>query len=110
MEDTLKKTRSYYGLVSITFLNIFDGIATFNGLNKGFYIELNQILNIIYELDKSLFLIVKIILPTIFMIFFIKNLNGELSKLTKFIMLIANLIYIFIFIYHIILYCKYILY
>ena len=109
MEDTLKKSKSYYGLVSIIFLNIFDGIATFNGLNQGFYIELNKFLNTIYELDKLLFIMVKIILPTIFMIFLIRNLNGELSNLTKFIMLITNLIYVFIFIYHIILYCKYIL-
>ena len=49
------------------------GIATFNGLNNGFYIELNQFLNSIYEFDKRLFLIVKIILPTAVVFFLIKN-------------------------------------
>ena len=95
-------------MLSIIFLNILDGIATFNGLNNGFYIELNQFLNSIYEFDKRLFLIVKIILPTVAMFFIIKKLDEELSSLTKILIYFANLIYIFIFMYHVVLYCKYI--
>lgn len=104
MEQIASKFSWKYLLLSIIFLNIFDGIATFIGLKYGFYIELNVFLSAVYKESPILFLIIKIILPTILILTLVKYLNETLSKFTKVIMIVVNAIYICICIYHVILY------
>lgn len=104
MEEILKKNRSYYGMVSIVFLNAFDGMATFIGLRYGFYTELNKFLSMVYNLSPVLFLIIKVILPTILIIVLIDKMDDNISKITRLIIFISNVIYICLCIYHIILY------
>lgn len=108
MEEILKKNRSYYGMVSIVFLNAFDGMATFIGLRYGFYIELNKFLSMVYNLSPVLFLIIKVILPTILIIVLIDKMDDNISKITRLIIFISNVIYICLCIYHIILYAVFV--
>lgn len=108
MEEILKKNRSYYGMVSIVFLNAFDGMATFIGLRYGFYIELNKFLSMVYNLSPVLFLIIKVILPTILIIVLIDKMDGNISKIARLIIFISNVIYICLCIYHIILYAVFV--
>ena len=89
MEEILKKNRSYYGMVSIVFLNAFDGMATF-------------------ILSPVLFLIIKVILPTILIIVLIDKMDDNISKITRLIIFISNVIYICLCIYHIILYAVFV--
>ncbi|MGL5327838.1 MAG: DUF5658 family protein, partial [Peptostreptococcaceae bacterium] len=65
MEHIASKFKWKYCLISIILLNAFDGIATFIGLKCGFYIELNAFLSDVYSYNPLLFLIIKIMLPTI---------------------------------------------
>lgn len=108
MEEILKKNRSYYGMVSIVFLNAFDGMATFIGLRYGFYIELNKFLSMVYNISPVLFLIIKVILPTILIIVLIDKMDDNISKITRLIIFISNVIYICLCIYHIILYAVFV--
>ena len=98
MEEILKKNRSYYGMVSIVFLNAFDGMATFIGLRYGFYIELNKFLSMVYNLSPVLFLIIVLI----------DKMDDNISKITRLIIFISNVIYICLCIYHIILYAVFV--
>lgn len=104
MEEILKKSKIYDGMVSIVFLNAFDGMATFIGLRYGFYIELNKFLSVIYKLNPSLFLIVKVILPTVLIIILIDRMNEKVSKTTMLIILILNVVYLSVCVYHVVLY------
>ena len=108
MEEILKKSKSYYGMVSIVFLNAFDGMATFIGLRYGFYIELNKFLSVIYKLSPVLFLIVKVILPTILIMVLIDKMDEKISKITRLIIFISNIVYVCICVYHVALYAIYI--
>ncbi|WP_122640290.1 DUF5658 family protein [Romboutsia sp. Marseille-P6047] len=78
MEDTLRKSKTQYGLISIMLLNIFDGIATFIGLKYEFYKELNSFLRIMYEINPLLFLLIKVILPTILVILLLNKINSKI--------------------------------
>ena len=46
-------TSSYYCLISLILLNLFDGIITYIGLKFEFYIEMNAILNNTYNYNSS---------------------------------------------------------
>ena len=109
MEDILRKGKMQYGLISIMLLNIFDGIATFIGLKYKFYKELNTFLRIAYEINPLLFLLIKVILPTILVILLLNKISNDLSNITKLVIFFSNIIYVGICVYHIVLYLIFIL-
>lgn len=87
----------------LIFLNLFDGILTYIGLRLGFYTELNKMLNAIYSYNHILFVFVKIIIPTIVLMFLLNKLSKNISVITKTFIIIGNGVYSMLFIYHIIL-------
>ena len=94
-------TSSYYCLISLILLNLFDGIITYIGLKFEFYIEMNAILNNTYNYNSSLFLLIKIIIPTIVLGILFSKLKCKISNLTKIFIYTANIIYILLDLYHI---------
>lgn len=103
MEEFLAKCNRQNSLILLMFLNIFDGIATYIGLKLGFYIELNKILSFIYKYNNQMFLIIKVIIPTMILLILISRAE-EMSKPAKFLAYLTNILYIGISIYHISLY------
>lgn len=103
MKNKVINNEKFYNLNLLIFLNLFDGIVTYIGLELGFYVELNNLLNIIYKTSQNLFIFIKIIIPTIILITLCKISIKNISSITKMFILIANITYIMIFIYHIIL-------
>lgn len=103
MKIEINKKEKYYSLKVLAFLNLFDGIVTYTGLSLGFYIELNNILNKIYYYNHIWFVFIKIIIPTIILVFLSKIISKNISRITKTFILIANGVYSMLFIYHIML-------
>ena len=97
------KNERIYSLKLLILLNLFDGIITYIGLKMDFYIELNKILGSLYSNNQFLFIIIKIIIPTITLIILSRNLKTTISNITKSFILTGNGIYSALFIYHIIL-------
>lgn len=103
--DILKKRYSIYnGFLLLILLNIFDGIATYIGLNKGFYIEENFILNYIYQLSSTMFILIKIVLPTIVLCTLMMIVGNKTTRVIKSMIYLGNTVYIVLCIYHIGLY------
>lgn len=94
-------TYSYYSLISLLFLNMFDGIITYIGLKLEFYMEMNIMLSNIYNYNPSLFLLVKVIIPTIVLYTLFLKLKYKISNITKTFIYLANIVYILLCIYHI---------
>lgn len=103
MEKVLVRKKPIYALVSIILLNAFDGLATFMGLQLGIYIELNKFLALVYEFNPLLFLVVKIIIPTMILAILIPKITRNLSVITRILITIINIIYIILCLYHIVL-------
>ena len=99
----LLKNHNVNNLIILLFLNLFDGIVTYIGLEFGFYIEMNSLVNSVYNYSSNLFLLIKLIIPTIILTLLSLNIKHNLSKLTKLFIYIANIVYVFISVYHIIL-------
>jgi len=99
----LLKNHNVNNLIILLFLNLFDGIVTYIGLELGFYIEMNLLVNSVYNYSSNLFLLIKIIIPTVIIILLSLNIKDNLSKITKLFIYIANIVYVFICVYHIIL-------
>lgn len=99
----LLKNHNVYSLIILLFLNLFDGIVTYIGLKLEFYREMNLLVNSIYNYSSNLFLLIKLIIPTIILTLLSLNIKHNLSKLTKLFIYIANIVYVFICVYHIIL-------
>lgn len=104
MENLVERSNRHDGLILLIFLNAFDGIATYVGLRLGFYIELNKFLDLVYEYSSSMFIIVKIIIPTLILLILMEKIKVKISKFTKTLICLTNIIYIGIFIYHVCLY------
>lgn len=104
----ITKTKSYncYGLLFLIILNMIDGLITYIGLKSEFYIEMNPILSNIYNYNPSLFLLVKIIIPTIVLTVLFLNLKSPISKITKIFIYISNIVYLLLDIYHVVLLFK----
>ena len=64
---------------------------------------MNLLVNSIYNYSSNLFLLIKIIIPTVIIILLSLNIKDNLSKITKLFIYIANIVYVFICVYHIIL-------
>jgi len=99
----LLKNHNVNNLIILLFLNLFDGIVTYIGLKLEFYREMNLLVNSIYNYSSNLFLLIKIIIPTVIIILLSLNIKDNLSKITKLFIYIANIVYVFICVYHIIL-------
>ena len=100
----LLKNHNVNNLIILLFLNLFDGIVTYIGLKLEFYREMNLLVNSIYNYSSNLFLLIKIIIPTVIIILLSLNIkDNNLSKITKLFIYIANIVYVFICVYHIIL-------
>ena len=97
----INEPKSYKGhsLILLLLLNIFDGLITYIGLEFGFYQEMNVLVNNIY----NLFLLIKVIIPTAILILLVLNIKDNLSKITKLFIYTANIVYVFIGSYHILL-------
>ena len=76
----------------------FDKIA---GCRDEFYMEMNVMLNNLYNYNSSLFVLVKVIIPTIVLGILCLKLKGKISNLTKIFIYTANIVYILLDIYHI---------
>ena len=96
-------TYSYYSLIALLILNMFDGIITYIGLKLEFYMEMNVMLSNIYNYNPSLFLLVKVIIPTIVLYTLFLKLKYKISNITKLFIYIGNILYILLCIYHIVL-------
>lgn len=101
MENLQKRCSIYNGFLILIFLNIFDGIATYIGLKNGFYIEENIILDYIYQYSSIMFIVIKIVLPTIILSILMVIVGEKVSNLIKGMLYFSNTIYLFLFIYHI---------
>ena len=99
-------TYSYYSLILLLILNLFDGIITYIGLKLEFYIETNVMLSNIYNYNTSLFLLVKVIIPTIILYTLFLKLKYKISNITKTFIYLANMVYTLLCIYHIFLLIK----
>ena len=101
----INEPKSYKGhsLILLLILNIFDGLITYIGLEFGFYQEMNVIVNNIYNYSSNLFLLIKVIIPTAILILLALNIKDNLSKITKLFIYMANIVYVFIGSYHILL-------
>ena len=99
----INEPKSYKGhsLILLLLLNIFDGLITYIGLEFGFYQEMNVLVNNIYS--SNLFLLIKVIIPTAILILLVLNIKDNLSKITKLFIYTANIVYVFIGSYHILL-------
>ena len=97
----ISNTSSCYYLISLILLNLFDGIITYIGLKLEFYMEMNVMLNNLYNYNSSLFLLVKVIIPTIVLGILFFKLKDKISNLTKIFIYTANIVYILLDIYHI---------
>lgn len=91
-----------------------DGFATHYGLREGFYVELNQGLNKLYESNELAYLVVKVMLPTMTLLLLMAVLRKEenkvkLSGFTYKLVLFATIVYLLLVIYHIVLYGVYFL-
>lgn len=104
MENVVFKRRSDYKLLPLILLNLFDGVATYVGLNTGVYIELNKMLDFLYKNNSSMFLFVKLVLPTLILMLLSVKLSQNMSKVTKKIIYIGNGIYSLLCLYHIFLF------
>ncbi|MFE8702108.1 DUF5658 family protein [Cytobacillus sp. FJAT-54145] len=81
-------------------LNIIDAILTFFGLSIQVIEEANPIMNAVYTLDPSLFLIVKISLSLLlFSLIFLKPIQQ--SQLIKNLSFLSSILYTFICLLHI---------
>ncbi|MGL6107600.1 DUF5658 family protein [Romboutsia sp.] len=101
MRSEVIKGEKNYILMPLIFLNLFDGIATYIGLNLGVYIELNKMLNWIYKSNSFVFIFVKIILPTLIFLLLSIKLKENISIITKIFVYTASTIYFALCIYHI---------
>ena len=101
----INEPKSYKGhsLILLLLLNIFDGLITYIGLEFGFYQEMNVLVNNIYNYSSNLFLLIKVIIPTAILILLVLNIKDNLSKITKLFIYTANIVYVFIGSYHILL-------
>ena len=101
----INEHKSYKGqsLILLLLLNIFDGLITYIGLEFGFYQEMNVLVNNIYNYSSNLFLLVKVIIPNAILILLALNIKDNLSKRTKLFIYTANIVYVFIGSYHILL-------
>lgn len=101
----INEHKSYKGqsLILLLLLNIFDGLITYIGLEFGFYQEMNVLVNNIYNYSSNLFLLVKVIIPNAILILLALNIKDNLSKITKLFIYMANIVYVFIGSYHILL-------
>ena len=101
----INEHKSYKGqsLILLFLLNIFDGLITYIGLEFGFYQEMNVLVNNIYNYSSNLFLLVKVIIPNAILILLALNIKDNLSKITKLFIYTANIVYVFIGSYHILL-------
>ena len=90
----INEPKSYKGhsLILLLLLNIFDGLITYIGLEFGFYQEMNVLVNNIYNYSSNLFLLILVL-----------NIKDNLSKITKLFIYTANIVYVFIGSYHILL-------
>lgn len=104
MDNLQNKYSIYSGFLLLIFLNIFDGIATYIGLKNGFYIEKNIMLNYIYQSSNIIFVLIKIILPTIIMCVLMAMVGDKITKVIKGMLYIGNAVYAVLCIYHIGLY------
>lgn len=103
--DILGRRYSIYsGFILLILLNIFDGVATYIGLNKGFYIEENFILNYIYQLSSMMFILIKIVLPTIALSILMIIVGSKTTRVIKSMIYLGNIVYTVLCIYHIGLY------
>ena len=96
-------THSYYSLISLLILNMFDGIITYIGLKFKFYIEMNVMLSNVYNYNPNLFLLLKVIIPTITLFILFLKLKIKISNITKLFIYIGNILYTLLCIYHIVL-------
>lgn len=101
MMNLQRKYNIYSGFLILMLLNIFDGIATYIGLKKGFYIEENVILDYIYQYSSVMFIMIKIVLPTIVLLILMTIVGKKVTNLIKGMLYFSNTIYLFLFIYHI---------
>lgn len=106
MKVETAKNEGYNSLKLLIFLNLFDGIVTYIGLHFGFYVELNKMLNMIFNISKTIFILIKIIIPTIVLIVLLMNISTSISKLTKMVIYFGNSVYSILCIYHIVLIIK----
>ncbi len=91
-----------YSILFLLVLNLIDGILTYIGLNLELYIEKNPLLDHLYSVNPDLFILMKILMPTIILIILMfLTYQKKLSKVTNGVIAIGNFIYLTIFMYHI---------
>lgn len=104
MGNLQNKYSIYSGFLLLIFLNVFDGIATYIGLKNGFYSEKNIMLNYIYQCSNIMFILIKIIIPTIILCILMVIVGDKITKVIKGMIYIVNTVYAVLCIYHIGLY------
>lgn len=103
--DKLKQIYSINnGFIMLVLLNIFDGVFTYIGLKYGFYVEKNIMLGTIFKYSQILFILIKIVVPTIVLLSLMRIVGNNTTKTIRNMIYFGNAIYTFLFMYHIALY------
>lgn len=98
----------------LIFLNLVDGLVTYYGLKNGLYVELNKMLQGLYEYSVVSYLSVKILIPAFMLVMLLivieqgKN-KAKIVKGVKYFILLAIVMYMLLLMYHITLYGLYFL-
>lgn len=89
-----------FQLVIMGFLNISDGLFTYVGLDLGYISEANPIMKYFWLISPSVFILVKIFIPTffIFVIYFSEKMMFWTS--IELALKLVNLLYFYILITH----------
>ena len=92
---------NYQKIVSIiVILNILDLILTYCGLNAGYFVEGNVMLNKIYEMNPYLLIIIKMFIVILFAFIMFKYIN-KIRLFIKTLLFIPLIFYSYIIVLHI---------
>jgi Domain of unknown function (DUF5658) len=84
----------------LSLLNLLDAFITFYGLEREFIIELNPIMNRLYQFSPVLFILVKLSF-SIFLYLFILYKRVPTSKVIQGVVSVASFLYTIVFALHI---------